>query len=240
MKNKMRPLTFIALLLIIILTACSNSASLETNLSPQLSFPEEGEDIAVVKTNHGTFLIRLFDEIEPDTVAFFKENVSSGYYNGLEMFRALNPKDPSVFVNDMHIEKDYLTDPFFEPQKHDSYKHYTGAVGITRHAFGYGKKSYCFGTSFYIVAGSPLTEEELEILVDLGCSEEVVKTYQSVGGMPWVDFDRENPIIGHVFSGLEIVQKIEPMLLDPDPTNPVVIESIKIKPYNEEEDLNHD
>ncbi|MBQ6570010.1 MAG: peptidylprolyl isomerase [Clostridia bacterium] len=58
--------------------------------SDQLNLPAEGEEIAVLRTNHGDIYIRLFPNEAPKTVENFKGLINNGYYNGLTFHRVMN------------------------------------------------------------------------------------------------------------------------------------------------------
>ena len=55
----------------------------------QLEMPEEGEDIAVIKTNMGTMKLRLFEKEAPKTCENFKTLAKDGFYNGIIFHRVI-------------------------------------------------------------------------------------------------------------------------------------------------------
>lgn len=104
----------LTLLLAISLCACSNTASTgsltnvcntdpkdiikldrfekqntDKKIGHQLEMPENGEEIAIVTTNYGTYKMRFFPEEAPATVYNFKKLAQNGYYNGLVFHRVI-------------------------------------------------------------------------------------------------------------------------------------------------------
>ena len=55
----------------------------------QLKRPEQGDQIAVVNTNLGSFQIRFFPEQAPKAVENFITHAKNGYYNGVVFHRVL-------------------------------------------------------------------------------------------------------------------------------------------------------
>src|SRR5690606_33241223 len=55
----------------------------------QLKGPKEGEEIAIITTNHGEIKIRLFPEVAPKAVENFKTHAKNGYYNGITFHRVI-------------------------------------------------------------------------------------------------------------------------------------------------------
>lgn len=58
--------------------------------SEQLKAPELGEEIAVIKTNHGDIKLRFFPEVAPKAVENFKTHAKDGYYDGVTFHRVMN------------------------------------------------------------------------------------------------------------------------------------------------------
>ena len=60
----------------------------ELNLE-QLQMPKVGEEVAIIKTNHGEIKVRLFPEVAPKAVENFKTHAKDGYYNGVTFHRVM-------------------------------------------------------------------------------------------------------------------------------------------------------
>ena len=67
----------------------SDNSNKSINVGYQLEKPTNGEEIAVVSTNHGDFKIRFFPEKAPKTVENFKGLAEKGYYNNLIFHRVI-------------------------------------------------------------------------------------------------------------------------------------------------------
>ena len=55
----------------------------------QLELPKEGEEIAIIKTNHGNIKVRLFPQAAPKTVENFVTHAKNGYYDGIIFHRVM-------------------------------------------------------------------------------------------------------------------------------------------------------
>jgi peptidyl-prolyl cis-trans isomerase B (cyclophilin B) len=236
----MKKLLICITLMMLILLGCDeqeNTKNTRVELtSEQIQMPKDGDKIAIIKTSLGEVRLRLFEAIAPEAVDQFIMNVESGYYDGLELFSPPN-KSTSTFINanDLHVEKSVEIFETFIPNRHEDYHHYTGAVGFTSFTTADRKQVY-FYKNFYIVGGDPLDQETIDILEDLGFSEESIETYKAIGGMPWMDTDRDHPIFAQVYEGLELIKDM--VALESKPMSdgfgfidPVYIESITIETY---------
>jgi peptidyl-prolyl cis-trans isomerase B (cyclophilin B) len=55
----------------------------------QTEMPQNGDLIAVMKTNKGTIKLRLFKDLVPQTVFNFAKHAQDGYYDGLIFHRII-------------------------------------------------------------------------------------------------------------------------------------------------------
>ena len=229
-------------LIMLVLLSCEtkeDKVKKETDLTAeQVQMPKDGDKIAIVKTNLGEVRLRLFESIAPEAVNQFVKNVEEGYYNGLELFSPPN-KSTNAFINsnDLHVEKSLEIFETFIPNRHKDYHHYTGAVGFTSFTTSERELVYFYKT-FYIVAGDPMDQGTIDILDDLGFSEESIETYKAIGGMPWMDTDRDHPIFAQVYEGLNLLKDMialesKPMADGFGFVEPVFIDSITIEVYEE-------
>ena len=65
-----------------------NIGGIEMSLN-QIKKPETGEEIAVIKTNHGDIKVRLFPEASAKAVENFKTHAKNGYYDGVTFHRVM-------------------------------------------------------------------------------------------------------------------------------------------------------
>ncbi|MEI7511480.1 MAG: peptidylprolyl isomerase [Candidatus Peregrinibacteria bacterium] len=56
---------------------------------PQHPLPETGDEIAILKTNHGNITLRFFHAMAPKTVENFLTHAKNGYYNGIIFHRVI-------------------------------------------------------------------------------------------------------------------------------------------------------
>ena len=54
-----------------------------------MATPVEGEEIAVLETNHGRIVLRFFEDKAPRHVAAFKKLVTDGFYEGTKFHRVI-------------------------------------------------------------------------------------------------------------------------------------------------------
>ena len=54
-----------------------------------MATPVEGEEIAILQTNHGRIVLRFFDDKAPRHVAAFKKLVTDGFYEGTKFHRVI-------------------------------------------------------------------------------------------------------------------------------------------------------
>ncbi|MGB5792151.1 peptidylprolyl isomerase, partial [Poseidonibacter sp.] len=185
-----------------------SSLSVSDLTSDQIQMPEEGDSIAVMTTSMGVVKMKLLDEVEPEAVGQFIKLAEEGYYNGLELFKPPSKeRDAFINCNDFSKMPSVETHPTFKPVENPDYNHYTGAVGFTSFTTKDQGVVY-FYTSFYVVTGDKLDQESLDILPELGFNEESIETYKAIGGLPWMDTDRNHPIFAHVYSGLEVLEEM--------------------------------
>lgn len=58
--------------------------------SEQVRAPKSGEEIAVIRTNHGDIKLRFFEEVAPKAVENFKTHAKNGYYDGVSFHRVMD------------------------------------------------------------------------------------------------------------------------------------------------------
>lgn len=64
-------------------------SELSTTAAPGAVAPAEGDQIAVVQTNHGRIVLRFFPDVAPNHVANFIKLSESGYYDGVRFHRVI-------------------------------------------------------------------------------------------------------------------------------------------------------
>jgi len=197
----------------------------------QLEYPEEGEEIAVIKTSIGDIKIRLFPDAAPLAVANFKTLAKEGFYNGYAFDRV--EEDFFIKVRIIDSTKS-IYGGYFKKEISDEYHHFTGAVGTQ--GSNEGNTS-----SFYIICNSGIEPAYLELMSKIGeeygYTPELIEAYKTFGGVPRLDGDYT--IFGQVFYGMDTVFEINkrPLVLDTDTgvtVDSIVINSVEIVPYKKE------
>lgn len=194
----------------------------------QLKQPKEGEEIAVITTNHGEIKIRLFPEVAPKAVENFKTHAKDGYYNGVIFHRVI--KDFMIQGGDPEGTGrggESIWGKPFEDEFDKEYHNFRGSLSMANAGPGTN------GSQFFIVQKSDVEEDLLNQMKQAGdkagFSEDVVKAYAELGGTPWLDY--RHTVFGQVFEGMDVVDKIANLKVGANdkPVDPVVMEKVEIK-----------
>ncbi len=215
-------------------TGCGNNQN--NNSQPaakvgfQLEAPADGEEIAVVKTNKGSFKIRFFPEQAPKAVENFKSLSKDGYYDNSIFHRVI--KDFMIQGGDptgtgMGGESKWGKD--FEDEFSESLFNITGAVSMAN------KGPNTNGSQFFINYQEPSSFqgwEQWESMFEMYKSDpikfnatgnntinmnkitdEIKNLYEKNGGSPILDgfystAKRGHTVFGQVFEGLDTVKNI--------------------------------
>lgn len=201
-----------------ILNGCKGEGKLE-----QLQAPKQGEEIAIIKTNHGDIKIRLFLEVAPKTVENFVTHAKNGYYDGVIFHRVI--KDFMIQGGDptgTGMGGESIWGSPFEDEFNPEYHNLRGALSMANS----GPNTN--GSQFFIVQAKQIDPSLMEQMTSIGeeggFSKDVVNSYKKLGGTPWLDFS--HTVFGQVFEGMDVVDKIAEQEVDPKDNKPV--EEIKI------------
>jgi peptidyl-prolyl cis-trans isomerase B (cyclophilin B) len=197
----------------------------------QLQSPAKGEEIAEIRTNHGTIKVRLFPEIAPKAVENFKTHAKDGYYDGVTFHRVIS----NFMIQGGDPEGtgrggESIWGEAFEDEFHINYRNIRGALSMANA----GPNTN--GSQFFIVQGDEIEKDTIEQMKDLG--EEngypiaVIKAYEDLGGAFWLDF--KHTVFGQVFEGMDVVDEIARVETDRSdkPLEPVIMEEVRIVEFN--------
>ncbi len=193
----------------------------------QLKMPKAGEEIAILKTNHGDIKIRLFEEIAPKAVENFKTHSENGYYEGVIFHRII--KDFMIQGGDPKgtgTGGESIWGEAFEDEFHKDYRNFKGALSMANAGPGTN------GSQFFIVEKSEVESGMLQQMKELGeskgYSKEVIEAYSELGGTPWLD--GAHTVFGQVFQGMDIVENISNVKvgMGDRPVKDIIIEKIEI------------
>lgn len=195
----------------------------------QLQNPKEGEEIAVIKTNHGDIKVRFFDNVAPKAVENFKTHAKDGYYDGVTFHRVMNEfmiqgGDPEGTGRGGKS----IWGKAFEDEFDPSYRNLRGSLSMANAGPGTN------GSQFFIVQKTD-TKDMIGQMKQAGeaggFSADVIDAYDKLGGTPWLD--GKHTVFGQVFEGMDIVDKIASVKVDGSskPLDPVIMETVEIEEY---------
>lgn len=213
----------------------SNSAS--NHVGYQLNMPSDGEEVAVVSTNMGTFKMRFFPDVAPKAVENFKTLSKNEYYNGIRFHRVIENfmiqgGDPEG--NGQGGESIWGKD--FEDEFSDKLFNITGSVAMAN------RGPNTNGSQFFINYQSPDVFpgwEKLGRSLDMSkINSDIKKLYEKYGGNPHLDgyysaSKKGHTVFGQVFEGLDVIEKISKVETDENdkPKEDIKIEYISIEVY---------
>lgn len=245
--------------LVIFLVGCRKEEAVQMNeeqVGYQLNLPSEGEEIAEVATNFGSFKIRFFPEAAPKAVENFKSLAQNGYYNGIRFHRIIeNFMIQGGDPNENGTGGESIWGTPFEDEFSSNLLNITGAVSMANS----GPNTN--GSQFFINYEDPSTfsgwdrfqqmydtykknptvfESRFGSTVNMDkITDNVKKVYEIHGGNPHLDgyyntSNKGHTVFGQVFEGLDIVEKISKVETDENskPKSDVKIEYISIKNYS--------
>lgn len=237
MNHKTRYILLI-LSLTVFLVACgqdtdeldkNEQGGIEMNLE-QLNLPKKGDEIAIMRTNHGDIMIRLFPDIAAKAVENFTTHAKNGYYDGITFHRVINDfmiqgGDPDGTGRGGQS----IWGSSFEDEFDIDYHNIRGSLSMANAG------SNTNGSQFFIVQKTEVDEGFIQQMRDIGeeggFPEAVVKAYEELGGTPWLDY--KHTVFGQVFEGMDVVDEIAQVKVGAQdkPIEPVLIETIEIIEY---------
>lgn len=196
----------------------------------QLKDPVKGEEIAVLKTNHGVIKLRLFEQAAPKAVENFKTHIINGYYDGVTFHRIIDEfmiqgGDPTG--TGMGGESIWNKD--FEDEFDLHFRNIRGALSMANA----GPNTN--GSQFFIVQKGPVEADIIKQMRSMGAEngypDEIVDVYENLGGTYWLD--GKHTVFGQVFEGMDVVDEIasQPKNAMDKPLKDVVIEKATIETY---------
>lgn len=196
----------------------------------QLNLPKQGEEIAVIKTNLGEIKLRLFENAAPKTVENFKTHIKNKYYDGITFHRVMDEfmiqgGDPDGSGRG----GESIWGRPFEDEIDMNYRNIRGALSMANA----GPNTN--GSQFFIVQKTSTEEDIIKQMRELtdkqGYPEEVVDAYEKHGGTFWLD--GKHTVFGHVFEGMDVVDKIAKAEADGNnkPHEDIVMEEVTLEQY---------
>lgn len=240
-RKKLGAILIIFTITVIILTGCESKekvveGEVKENIikgedqMEQLRLPQKGEEIAIIKTNHGTIKIKFFPEAAPKAVENFKTHAKDGYYDGVTFHRVI----PDFMIqggdpDGTGMGGESIWGESFEDEFDVNCRNIRGALSMANS----GPNTN--GSQFFIVQNTKVDKEIIAQMKELGeekgFPEAIVKAYEELGGAYWLD--GRHTVFGQVFEGMEIVDKIAGVETDGNdkPLEPVIMEKVEIVEY---------
>ena len=229
--------SFIFLIILILLgTACSSkfkdsnpkekAGSEEKKEFEQLKPPQPGDKVAIMTTSMGEIKIKLFPDVAPKAVENYTTHAENGYYDGVIFHRVIN--DFMIQGGDPQGTgrggESIWGEPF-EDEFDDSFRHFRGALSMAN------RGANTNGSQFFIVQNTKVNDASLRAAGQAGANEEILKTYEELGGTPHLD--GRHTVFGQVYEGLDIVDKIAATEVDQNdkPIENVEILNIEVKTF---------
>ena len=196
----------------------------------QLKDPVKGEEIAVLKTNHGVIKLRLFEQAAPKAVENFKTHIKNGYYDGVTFHRIIDEfmiqgGDPTG----TGMGEESIWNKGFEDEFDMNFRNIRGALSMANA----GPNTN--GSQFFIVQKGPVEADIVKQMRSLGekngYPDEVVDVYENLGGTYWLD--GKHTVFGQVFEGMDVVDEIasQPRNAMDKPLKDVVIEKATVETF---------
>jgi len=196
----------------------------------QLQLPQKGEEIAIIKTNHGTIKIKFFPEAAPKAVENFKTHAKDGYYDGVTFHRVIS--DFMIQGGDPDgtgMGGESIWGEPFEDEFDLNCRNIRGALSMANS----GPNTN--GSQFFIVQNTKVDKKIIDQMKELGeekgFPETIIKAYEELGGAYWLD--GRHTVFGQVFEGMDIVDKIAGVKTDGNdkPLEPVIMKKVEIVGY---------
>ena len=180
------------------------------------------------KTRLGNIRVRLFDDT-PIHKANFLLLARRGVFNETVFNRVVKgfavQGGQTSGVRSIHLRR-YRLPPEFRPQ----HFHVKGALGMARYDDDKNPGHLSSNTDFYFVVGEKLTPVQARAAAGRPLTPAQVAAYASRGGVP--SLDGKYTVFGEVIEGLDVVDKIAQVPVDPQdkwPTTevPMRVEVVK-------------
>lgn len=177
------------------------------------------DSLVKISTSLGEMVVRLYPETPAHRTNFLKL-AGEGFYDSTTFHRVIKDfmiqggdpysKDPKKKNMAGQGGPGYTLPAEIKPQ----FFHQKGVLAAARQGDQTNPKRRSSGSQFYIVQGKKYSESELQRMEsgmiqqnpDFQFTASQMKTYQEVGGSPWLD--GQYTAFGEVISGMEIIDSI--------------------------------
>ena len=210
----------------------------------QLDDIQEGDPIAIVKTNLGEIRAVLYPEEAPKTVENFIALAESGYYDGTYIYKV----EPSICFSAGSKDSNGLSEIDFEAENQKAPVEMSANLWPFRGAFCTlpyqdelsfweklrGQTKEFTSSKFMVLNSINFDEETKNALLEANKSDEIANAFIEDGGIP--NFSQVYPIFAQTYEGFEIIDKITAVEIYLEqkknkPKEDIIIESIEISTY---------
>lgn len=194
-----------------------------------LSSCKETSPYGIIKTDMGDIKVKLFKSTPRHTEQFVTL-AKRGFYDGLIFHRILRGfmiQGGNTNIRTEQVSAEIATNPP-EIDHEIGEHHFRGSLAAARTP-NPEKRS---GSQFYIVDGSPVTDEMLdgvERRTGIKYTQAERDLYKKIGGRP--DLDGNYTVFGEVVEGIEVVDKIAAAPAPANPNGSRPYEDIKMRVY---------
>ena len=187
---------------------------------------------AVIKTDMGDIKIRLFESVPGHTNNFIKLT-KEGFYDGLLFHRVVNGfmiqgGDPASRDAAPGIPLGNGGPGYQVPAEIRNY-HFRGTLSAARTPDRVNPERQSSGSQFFIVSGSPVTDEMLNTMernLNIKYTQAERDLYTKIGGYP--SLDTQYTAYGEVTEGMDVVDKIVSVPAAPQSQGSRPFEDIKM------------
>ncbi|PSR53732.1 peptidylprolyl isomerase [Adhaeribacter arboris] len=175
---------------------------------------ENPETLVTISTSMGKIKVRLYEDT-PLHRANFVRLAKMGFYDNTIFYRVL--RDFMIQGGDTR-ERKIKKDKYGVPSEVKSnHFHKRGALAMARYDDEFNPKRLSSSHNFYLVQGVVHNQESLDDIAltnKITFSPEQIKTYTTLGGVP--SLDTKYTVFGEVVEGLEVIDKIAKVPVDPN------------------------
>ncbi|MBK8518562.1 MAG: peptidylprolyl isomerase [Saprospiraceae bacterium] len=190
------------------------------------------DDTYTLETEYGNMTLRIFNST-PKHKDNFKKMVKMRYYDDLLFHRVMKGfmiqgGDPQS-KNAAPQEPLGSGGPGYTVPAEIAIPHFKGMIAAARQGDEVNPNKESSGSQFYIVHGSPVTDQELDVMEKskgFKYSAAQREKYKRLGGAPMLD--GEYTVFGEVTSGLDVIDKIATVQTD-ERDRPIKDIKMKIK-----------
>jgi len=171
---------------------------------------QPGDEVVLVETTAGDITLVLFPEAAPNTVAYFKELVSEGFYDGRDIFPQSGNHLFITGATDAECAQGKTPeDGPIESEITPDLWHFSGAVSVLGEEKNRFSRETLSDSRFFIVGDVEATTDMVSQMEDYVYPQKVIDAYKEHGGLP--QYTGIYTVFGQVVEGMDVVNTIASM-----------------------------